>query len=225
MSLATKTSTLILICIFCLSSFSQSLEEANEQEGDNSIKDHWSFQSRLLAIGGGITEAMPTGDKFVGQALDGETGFNFNVQLYVYKQFFINAALGQNYFSTNQPMLIGNYQRTTVNYEYISIGYEFIPLKKLRLGVSMSLIGDVSYKNRYNSREVYQVDTGNINLYQLYIDYEAFPFMALYASYSYRNDKMNIKTAEEIGSFFERAQFHNLGAGIKFYIGSNSLIQ
>ena len=197
----------------------------DEQEPTRTTNSSYDTRSRLISLSGDVTRAIPSGSQYIGKAMDGETGYNFNAQLFVYKQLFLNATFGQNYFTVSDRTLVGNYEKSTVNYNYLSIGYEFLPFQNLRLGLSFSVSSNLSYKNIYNSREVFQIDTGNLNAYNLYIDYEIVPYMAFYATYSYRNDKMAIKTPTELSSFFDRAQFHSIGVGLKFYIGKTNLFK
>src|SRR5690606_8712710 len=183
-----------------------------------------NFRPRLLTLSIDGYSPIPSGNKFVGQAMEGKFGISLKFQMMVYKQFFVSIGVGETYFNVNDISIVGNYRSTRVSNQYVTIGYEFLPVEKIRLGIGIGILGRADYTNKFREGiSVIQKDTAKLNIYELYIDYEVFYFMAVTFNYAYRNDRTKIDIPEELQSTFDRAQFHNVGIGIKFYLGDNNL--
>ncbi|MGJ8591643.1 MAG: hypothetical protein ACSHXF_03800 [Aquaticitalea sp.] len=215
----------ISLLFFCTSiCVAQQESQTKVERSDTIAANMRNFRPRLFALSLNGYAPIPSGDKFVGQAFDGKFGFNFKAQMMIYKQFFINLGLGQTYFDVNNINSIGNYRSTAITSQYVSIGYEFLPLDKVRLGLGVGILGRADYSNKFSEGlSVVQRDTAKLNIYELYMDYEIFYFMAVTFNYAYRNDKTKIDVPQELQSNFERAQFHTVGLGVKFYLGDNNL--
>ena len=183
-----------------------------------------NLRPRLLALSLDIYQPIPSGDKFIAKGMTGKLSFDFTTQMYIYKQFFFKISVGANYFEVENPYAVGNYQKSTFTNESLSIGYEFLPFDKVRLGLSLSVLGNSNYTNKIvGDLEAVQRDTAKLNAYGLYIDYELNYFLAVYFNYNYRNDRTNINVPNELKSTFDRAQFHTFGIGLKFYIDDSNL--
>ena len=207
-------------------SFAQQTPETTKVRSDTIAANMRNFRPRLLSLSLDTYMPIPAGDKFVGRGMEGKLSFNFKAQMFVYKQAFFKIGFGQTYFRVIDPSLTGNYKKTTVTNQDLSLGYEFLPINKVRLGLSVGIIGNAEYLNKENRNgrdRGFQNDTAKLNVYELYIDYEVFYFMSLTFNYAYRNDRTNINVPQELQASFDRAQFHNLGIGLKFYIGDNNL--
>lgn len=199
-------------------------EDIIDPEDTIRVANMKNLRPRLLALSLDLYQPIPSGDQFVGQALNGKISFNFNAQMYIYRQFFIKVSVGANYFDVENTSVVGNYQKSTFTNESLSLGYEFLPFEKIRLGLSASVLGNSNYTNKIISNSgALQRDTAKLNSYGLYLDYEVFYYMAVSFNYSYRNDRTNIQGPEELKSTFERAQFHNVGIGVKFYFDDSNL--
>lgn len=226
MNLHIKVYGLILFS-FCTSiCTAQEEEKLTVERSDTIAANMRNFRPRLLTLSLEGNAPIPSGNKFVGQAMDGKVGFNFKAQMMIYKQFFINLGVGETYLNVNDISNTGNYRSTRISSQYVSVGYEFLPAKKVRLGLGVGILGNADYSNKFSEGiSVIQRDTAKLNIYELYVDYEIFYFMAVTFNYSYRNDRTKIDVPQELQSYFERAQFHNVGLGLKFYLGDNNLFQ
>lgn len=220
------TKSYILGVLFFVNSFVFAQDQPDQvtQEASKEItKNDW----QKLGFGA-IEYAQPftTGNSFFGLGLEGKNGYNLKVQFFIYKHIFISGTMGTSHFNVINQSLVGNYNKTTLNHQFLSLGYEFIPFKKLRTGLSFSILGDTEYKNmsKTNTREAFQKDEGKVKSYNAYLDYMFNDDFALYISYTYRNDKTNILTAPETQSFFKSASFYNIAIGIKLYFGQDSIL-
>lgn len=207
-------------------SYAQQIPETTKVRSDTVAANMRNFRPRLLSFSLDTYLPIPAGDKFVGQGMEGRLSYNFKAQMFVYKQAFFKIGIGQTYLTVTDPTITGNYQKTTISNQYLSLGYEFLPVENVRLGLSIGVLGNADYNNRENrngSDRNFQRDTAKLNIYELYIDYEVVYFMAVTFNYAYRNDKTKINVPQELQSSFDRAQFHNVGIGLKFYLGDNNL--
>lgn len=212
--------------VFSFIGFAQQTPETTAVRSDTIAANMRNFRPRLLSLSLDAYLPIPTGDKFVGQGMEGKLGFNFKAQMFIYKQTFFKIGFGQTYLRVTDPTITGNYEKTTISSQYLSLGYELLPVDKVRLGLSVGVLGNADYTNKENrnNRDIgFQRDSAKLNIYELYIDYEAYYFMAVTFNYAYRNDKTKISVPQELQSSFDRAQFHNIGLGLKFYLGDNNL--
>src|SRR5690606_37967793 len=156
----------------------------------SNMKNH---RPRLLALSLDLYQPIPSGNKYVGKAMKGKTSFNVNAQLYVYRNFFIKASIGETYFEVENRSVVGNYQKTSFSNQSLSVGYEFLPLDKFRLGLSLSVLGASDHLNKVASdTKGIQRDNAKLKAYEMYLDYELLHYLAVSAHYSYRNDRTNI---------------------------------
>lgn len=216
---------LFLFGFFCSA---QENPENVKVRSDTVISNMKNFRSRLLSLSIDTYLPIPAGDKFVGRGMEGKASFNFKAQMFVYKQLFFKIGAGETYLKVADPSVTGNYQKTTISNQYLALGYEFLPLQKIRMGLSIGVLGNAQYLNIQNingRNAASQKDTAKLNIYELYVDYEIKYFMAITFNYGYRNDRTNIDVPQELKSTFDRAQFHNLGIGLKFYIGDKNIFE
>ncbi len=151
-------------------------------------------------------------------------GFTFNLQFFVYKQFFMGFASGNSYFNNKNISKTGNYNKTRVTGRDIYIGYEFLPTDNLRLGVGATVVGGARYKNILSSAsEVYQIDHSAMRKYRLYIGYDMDRTVSIYVNYAFRQDRTEIDVPAQLNSSFSRIHYHNFGLGIRLYLGSDAI--
>ncbi len=196
---------------------------SSQEKQEPSVKSDW----QKLGFGSiEYAQPSPTGDNFFGQGLQGRRGFNLKAQFFVYKHIFIAGTYGSSVFGVTDKAIVGNYESTKVQHQYINIGYEILPFRNIRMGLSLSVIGQSVFENESftDNREAFQYDHGNVRSYEFYLDYMINDEFALYCNYTFRNDKMKIQTAPEIQSLFQHASFHNFGIGIKLYFGQESVL-
>ena len=165
------------------------------------------------------------GDNALAKGTKGVGGFNFKLQLGVYKGFFVGANVGAAYLEVTNSEIVGNYKKTTVRNNYFFVGYEFYVSEKFRLGLSAAPYAETTYKNKiFDTAEGRQFDTGSFFSIEFYTDYKLSPYIAVFASYTYRNDKLDILAPDEIQSQFNSANFHYIGVGVKLCFGQQDLI-
>lgn len=228
MNLLIKRFGILGLLLFGFLCPAQDNPENEKVRSDTITANMKNFRPRLLSLCLEAYVPVATGNKFIGKGMEGKVSFNFKAQMFVYKQAFFKIGLGETYFKVIDPSVTGNYQKTTISNQYLALGYEFLPLEKVRLGLSVGVLGNAVYQNTLSSNgrsRGFQTDSAKLNIYELYIDYELKFFMAITFNYAYRNDRTNIKVPQELQSSFDRAQFHNFGLGLKFYLGDNNIFQ
>ncbi|WP_299121733.1 hypothetical protein [uncultured Winogradskyella sp.] len=178
----------------------------------------------VIMVGG--HKPFTSGDNFMGKGLKGKSGIDFRVQMYVYKQFFIGVASGASYLDVKNQELLGNYKKTRISENYFYLGYEFLPAESLRLGVNISIDGDLRYKNTgFSSSDIAdQYDSAKLNRYGFYLNYELGRHFMLYLDYGYNISKTNINTPSTVEDFFSKGKYSTIGLGLVFTIGSRDLI-
>nr|WP_321221497.1 hypothetical protein [uncultured Psychroserpens sp.] len=215
-------STICFLLVF--SAFNLNAQnEAISEETSKSEDTITNSKQRNVAYSIGYHKPMSSGDNFIGKGLEGKGGFDFKIQVYVYKQFFIGGALGASYFRVKDPAIVGNYKKTRIAEEYLFIGYEFVPTQDIRVGVNASVYGQSNYKNSF-AEDVYQKDSARLNSYGFYVTYEISNQFMIFADYSYRVDKTNIDVPASLEDTFRRGTYNKIGIGIKFSFKGKDLI-
>jgi hypothetical protein len=188
-----------VLCGFCILSFSvlaQNTEE-NTESKNNTTQENSTANSRQRfgAFSIGFHKPIPTGNNFVGKGMRGKSGFDFKLQLYVYKQFFIGGSAGASYLEVKDASVTGNYEKTTVAEQFLYLGYEFLPFENWRIGVQASIIGDAVYKNKFlpESKLGLQTDSARYHGYGFYINYELGENAMFYIDYIYRTTQLELK--------------------------------
>ncbi|MGV6831915.1 MAG: hypothetical protein ACWA5P_10220 [bacterium] len=178
-------------------------------------------KSRYISYALGYNNPIPTGDNFIGQGLQGNGGFNFKVQIFVYKEFFVGASLGASYFNVSDQTVVGNYNKTRIAEQYLYVGYEFEPISDFHIGLTASVIGSSRYKNTV-SESIFQRDSARLMSYGAYFAYEIVDEIQVYLDYNYRIDRTQIDVPNALESTFRRGKFHQIGLGIRCsFIGDN----
>ncbi|TBV25093.1 hypothetical protein DMZ43_12315 [Meridianimaribacter sp. CL38] len=217
-----KTFYVAVFVLFAFSAFSQSSSEKDSVSSNISYENN---RQRFGFFSMGYHNPNTTGDNFMGDGLQGKSGFDFKFQMYVYKQFFLGLYTGASYFDVKDVELVGNYKKSTLNESYLYIGYEFLPADRMRLGALASFYGDSRFKNYYSkTSNVYQVDKGNLNSFGVYFNYELSSHFMIYIDYAYRTTKTEINTSTELNQFFEKGKYHSIGIGLIFALGSKDVL-
>lgn len=162
----------------------------------------------------------------IGGATKGKISYKLGVQVFVYKQFFISGTVGATYLDVSDKTKIGNYNNSTISDYYLEFGYEFLVSKKIRIGTSITPFGNVRYRNDYKVEDVKlkQKDHGKRFMFNSYLSYNINPTIALFVDYNYRVDKMDIKTTSQLQDDFNKIQYHNIGLGLRIYLGDEDVI-
>lgn len=210
----------LIVCFFtftcCIGQ--HDIENLETEEEPKISKTYYSYNLQYF-----VPKAF--GDNALAESTRGTGGFNFKLQLGVYKGFFVGANVGAAYLEVTNPEIVGNYKKTTVRNNYLFVGYEFYVSEKFRLGLSLAPYAETTYKNKiFDAVEGRQFDTGSFFSVEFYTDYKLSPYIAVFASYTYRNDKLNILAPDEIQSQFNSANFHYVGVGVKLCFGQQDLI-
>lgn len=196
---------------------------STQQSSEEKFKETIDAKQRNVAYSLGYHEPIASGDNFIGQGLEGNGGFDFKVQIFVYKQFFVGGSLGASYFDVKDPTITGNYKKSRIAEEYVFLGYEFVLDPDLRIGINASLFGQSDYKNS-SGGDVFQKDSANFHSYGFYVTYEISREFMLYVDYAYRVDKTEIQVPAVLEDTFRKGTFHQIGIGLKFSFIGDDLI-
>ena len=229
MTLRSITNAVCFSCICLYSSIGFTQELAIENEFETTIgSDFFDSEQRqrffAMTIGG--HKPFTSGDNFMGKGLEGKSGIDFKFQMYVYKHFFIGLATGASYFDVKNQELVGSYRKSRIAENYAYFGYEFLPTDKLRLGLNMSIDGDLDYKNTgFSTADIAeQHDSAKLNRYGVYLHYELASHFMIYVDYAYNVSKTNIDVPSQLDDFFGKGKYHSIGVGLVFTIGNRDLI-
>ncbi|TXD81462.1 hypothetical protein ESY86_18175 [Subsaximicrobium wynnwilliamsii] len=222
-TLPIKRLAFVLACLCGSFVFSQDLTETTIPEPQDAPQAQ-SARERKVALSFDLYRPSPSGNNFFAESASGSLGFNFDLQLFVYKQFFLGGGIGDSYFDNKDISKTGNYEKTTLSSHDFYVGYEFLPLEDFRLGVAVTIVGNSRYKNNQsNTRKVYQVDHGNLRNYQTYFAYEVDRTLSVFIKYTYRSDRTKIQVPSALNSYFEKTAVHQIGFGLKLYFGEKSV--
>lgn len=165
------------------------------------------------------------GDNALAKGTKGIGGINLKLQLGIYKGFFVGGNLGAAYLEVTNPEIVGNYKKSTVTNNYLFFGYEYYVSERFKLGLSAAPFAKTTYKNKiFDASEGRQYDTGNFFNIELYIDYKLSKQLAVFVSYTYRKDKLNIVAPIEYQSQFNASQFNHFGIGAKLCFGHFDIV-
>ena len=210
-----------LLAVLSLNLFAQTADDKKlTTKNSDTLTDS---KQRYIAYSIGYHNPIPSGNNFIGKGLDGAGGFDFKIQLYIYKQFFIGGALGSSYFNVKDARVLGDYKRTRVAQQFLYFGYEFVPTENFRIGLNASIIGNSRYKN-IKSNSAYQKDSARLNSYGFYLSFEFTNQVMIYVDYAYRIDKTNINVPLALENTFRRGTYNQIGIGLKFSFKGKDLI-
>ncbi|WP_179316687.1 hypothetical protein [Winogradskyella undariae] len=229
MTLRSIINVAIISCTYLFVSFGFAQNTLSDKESKTEISSTFydsEERQRFFAIMIGGHKPFTSGDNFMGEGLEGKSGIDFKVQMYVYKHFFIGFASGASYFNVKNQELLGRYRKSRIAENYIYLGYEFLPLEKLRLGFNASVTGDLDYKNTgFSSSDISeQRDSASLNRYGVYLNYELGKHFMIYLDYAYNVSKTDIETPVILKDFFGEGKYSTVGLGLVFTIGSRDLI-
>lgn len=200
------------ISIIPLFSFFISWGQADTQEA----QQREGFQkNKIGSLGIGWLQPFSVGNNFANKGLDVNRGIEFQFNLFLQDtDIFIGYRFQHLNANTSDPLLVGNYDRSSISLHAANLGYYFSIHKKIDFKPSIS-IGLTRYTNRITGRADKFRDTGVTGILSTAFDYKLNTTISLYISPEYRVDFMNIKTANELDSFFNQAMYIHFNAGIK----------
>jgi len=158
------------------------------------------------------------GDNFVGQSLEGKSGYNVSLRCFLFKQFFVGYTFGSSKFDVLSPSSTGNINSVSARESFFNLGYEFLPLKRLRLATHVAVIGDVKFINDID-REEDIMDTGSLSNFGFSLTYELTNHLSLFADYSFRKTKTDIEVPNELQPFFNEGTYRTINFGLRFSFG------
>lgn len=167
---------------------------------------------------------MPYGNNFIGKGFEGNGGYNFKFQVFIFKNFFVGFSYGFSDFNTTNTELIGNYTESTVEEISGILGYEFLPLPKVRLGVNTSVFGNATLTNSIQSGYGNR-DFGKLRNFGVTLEYEFVRNLNVLLEYNWRKIKSEIEVPNELKSFFEEGIYNTLNIGLKFNFGGSAFTE
>ena len=97
----------------------------------------------------------------------------------------------------------------------------FIPVGQFETYRTLETLG---FRFDYDFDITWDLDSGNLSSYGLYVAYEIHSHVSLYIDYSYRSIKTNIKAPQGLESFFEKGTYNTIGFGVMFIMGKRDLV-
>ncbi|MEP5255870.1 MAG: outer membrane beta-barrel protein [Winogradskyella arenosi] len=222
-----KATVVGAFCLWFSIGTAQELDETNTAETESSSTFYNNeARQRFFAFMIGGHRAFTSGDNFMGEGLEGGSGIDFRVQMYIYKHFFVGLASNATYFDVKNQELLGSYRNSRVAGNYVYLGYEFLPAEDFRLGLQVSVSGDVDFKNTgFSTTDIAeQHDSARLNRYGFYLNYELAPHFMLYLDYGYNVLHTDIEAPSAYESFFSKGTYSTVGLGLVFTIGRRDLI-
>lgn len=163
-----------------------------------------------------------TGNNFLGQAYDGDGGYNFSLSLFLYKNLFLRYNGGRSSFDITNTELVGNYTRSRLGERFFSLGYEFVPFNKLKVGVSASVYGTFRLQN--NIENAQQRDSGKLRSYGFSINYEVIRNLSIYSVLDFRQLNTDIEAPIPLASFFRRGNYNTINIGVRYAVGNQDAL-
>lgn len=208
----------VFLCASTICFGQNDVEVLETEEKPKILKTYYSYNFQYF-----MPQAF--GDNALANGTTGVGGLNFKLQLGIYKGFFVGGNLGAAYLEVTNPEIVGNYKKSTVSNNYLFMGYEYYVSEKFKLGLSVAPFAKTKYKNKiFEASEGRQYDTGSFFNVEFYSDYKISNHLAVFVSYAYRKDELNIVAPSEIQSQFNTAQFNQFGIGVKLCFGKRDLL-
>ncbi|MFT6799394.1 MAG: hypothetical protein ACJAWA_001523 [Nonlabens sp.] len=190
-------------------SFAQ--EDSSELAVTNSEQSKRLFLTDLY-----LQRGIPSGDNFAGRGLEGGAGYGIRMQFYVLKNFYLGAALTQDFMSVKSTAVVGEYAKATKFNAYVFAGYDY------RLNEDWNITADLGYgysqnKNRQNGSQGGGKfrDSGNVLRFTTSLEYNFSDGVSFFFSPSYEIVSYNINSSVTLNDTFNKANYFNLAIGIR----------
>lgn len=214
------TRSIISILIFLITGLSFAQKESSELAVPDSEQPKRLFLTDLY-----LQRAIPSGDNFAGNGLEGGAGFGIRMQFYVPKNFYLGASLAQDFMSVKSTAVVGEYARATKFNAYFFVGYDY------RLNKDWNITADLGYgysqnKNRQNGSQGGGKfrDSGNVLRFTSSLEYSFSDGVSFFFSPSYEIVTYNINSAVTLIDSFDKATYFNLAIGIRLNVRDYSAI-
>ncbi|WP_292900713.1 hypothetical protein [Nonlabens sp.] len=205
---------IISILIFLFASLSFAQEYSSELAVPNSEQPKRLFLTDLY-----LQRGIPSGDNFAGNGLKGGVGYGIRMQFYVPKNFYLGAALTQDFMSVSSTAIVGEYARATKFNAYFFAGYDY------RLNEDWNITADLGYgysqnKNRQSGSQGGGKfrDSGNVLRFTSSLEYNFSDGVSFFFSPSYELVSYNINSAVALNDTFNKANYFNLAIGIRLNV-------
>ncbi len=163
----------------------------------------------------GWAQPFTFGNNFANKGLDVSRGLDFQINIYLQEtNLFIGYRYQNLVADVSDPLLVGNYESTSIALNALNFGYFLAITEKLSLKPSISA-GFNRYKNKIPQSNVDFRDTGYTAIVSGSLDYKLNEKFSVHLSPEFRADFMNIVTARELDSFFGNAFYFTVNAGVK----------
>ena len=205
---------------WCICFQLQSQNDSLNQENSASKFKFLHDESRQYLGSVSFVYQIPStyGNNFMGGGLDGKDGFGFDVNFFLFKNFYFGLNCGIKNFNVIDVQSVGNYKSTQIEERYITVGYELLPISKIRMGIYSSIYGEATLSNKIEGGQSNR-DSGKFWNYGLRLEYEFTENLNFAICYDWRHINSNIRVPSELETYFEKGTYNVLSLGLKFNFG------
>jgi hypothetical protein len=214
------TKLIIGILLFLVTGLSFAQQDSAELTVPDSEQPKRLFLTDLY-----LQRGIPSGDNFAGNGLKGGAGYGIRMQFYVPKNFYLGAALTQDFMSVKSTAVVGEYAKATKFNAYVFAGYDY------RLNEDWNITADIGYgysqnKNRQSGSQGGGKfrDSGNVLRFTSSLEYNFSDGVSFFFSPSYEIVSYNINSAVTLNDTFNKANYFNLAIGIRLNVRDYSTI-
>ncbi|WP_339686904.1 hypothetical protein [uncultured Nonlabens sp.] len=215
------TKLIIGILLFLVTGLSFAQQDSAELAVPDSEQPKRLFLTDLY-----LQRGIPSGDNFAGNGLEGGAGYGIRMQFYVPKNFYLGAALTQDFMSVKSTTIVGEYARAAKFNAYVFAGYDY------RLNEDWNITADLGYgysqnKNRQSGSQGGGKfrDSGNVLRFTSSLEYHFSDGISFFFSPSYEIVTYRINTAPSLNDSFNNANYFNLAIGIRLNVRDYSAIR
>jgi hypothetical protein len=201
----TYVGTLCLVCAALVLGRAQDTTSVDLGKGTNQVQ---------IRVAGILPKAL--GNNFLSKAYDVKAGGATELLVFCGQHYFLGYQGAIKAAEVDNPSLVGQFNRSTIQHHYVQGGYSFFP-KENELGLTLGVgAGFAHYKNSRNDVKFH--DNGFSLMANTTINYRLSSFFGVMAGVQYAHDLMNTITAPEVKSFFDTAQTLHYSVGIVMYV-------
>lgn len=197
-------------CLFCFVFFFSFAQEPQK------VHEIYTYKrDKVGFVQAGLSQAFTVGNNFANKGLDVKRGLDFQANFYLHEtNFFVGYRYQNLSAAVSNPLLVGNYNASSISLNALNIGYFLSLNDKIAFKPSLGF-GLSRYRNKIDRSDITFRDTGYVGILSGTLDYKFNQKFSIYAMPEFRVDFMNIITASELESFFKNASYLNFNVGIK----------
>ena len=165
-----------------------------------------------------ITTIFPKamGNNFLSKGYDVKPGLATELLIFCGQHYFMGYQGAIKAADVNNPSLVGQFNRSTIQHHYVQGGYSFFP-KANDLGLMLGVgAGFTHYRNSRDDVKFH--DNGFSLMANTTFNYRLSSLFGVVAGMQFSHDFMNTITAPEVKSFFDSAQTLHYSVGIVMYV-------